>query len=140
MPLVWWLLTSWHYLKLSSLQILLHYQQYNFTAYQSTLAFYHILLALLMWLGLQLFILYILLKSSRLLPKVCWQLLAKQSSVKREPVALHHVYASNCDGLEQMIQEIVCFGKFLCCIFYCFVCNWYCIFSLQVHNFTNFLF
>jgi hypothetical protein len=45
-------------------------------------------------------------KSRRLL-KVCWQFLAKQSSVKRETVALHHMHASNCDDLEQMIQEVV---------------------------------
>jgi len=48
-----------------------------------------------------------LLKSSRLLLKVCWQFLAKQSSMKRETVALHHMYASNCDDLEQMMQEVV---------------------------------
>jgi len=116
-----------------------HHEQYNFTAYQSMLVFYGQFLCCLCC-SCSFFRSYIMPKSSRLLLKVCWQFLTKQSSMKRESFALHLMYVSNCDDLDQMIQEVVWFGRFLCCIFYCFVCNRYSIISLPVHNFTNFLF
>lgn len=59
---------------------------------------------------------YMLLKSSKLLLEVCWQLLAKQSSLlKREPDLLN--------DLELMPHNALWWGKCFCFIFCHFACN-----------------
>lgn len=74
-------------------------------------------------------VLFMVLKSSKLLLDVSWQFLAKWISLtKGKPLPPQHAYTWICSGLELMSHDDVWFWMLPCLVFYCLTFNQHAIF------------
>jgi hypothetical protein len=80
-------------------------------------------------------------KRNKLALKVCWEVMSKRSSTKKQPIPPHHTYTPTTSaGQKLILREVVWFGKRPCLIFYCLPCNQHLSFSLQVYRLSSYLF